>query len=74
MGRPEVLMVAEKPSIASSIASVLSKGKHTSYGGKLPVHVFEGTFQDQTVLFKVIIKNFLFISVGDFCRGTCVQS
>ena len=53
MGLPEVLMVAEKPSIASSIASILSKGKHKTHNGKLPIHTFEGTFMNQTVQFKV---------------------
>lgn len=53
MGLPEVLMVAEKPSIAGSVANILSKGKHDTRGGKLPVHYFEGTFMGQKVMFKV---------------------
>lgn len=46
-------MVAEKPSIAGSVANILSKGKHDTRGGKLPVHYFEGTFMGQKVMFKV---------------------
>lgn len=46
-------MVAEKPSIAGSIANILSKGKHDTRGGKLPVHYFEGEFLGQRVQFKV---------------------
>ena len=56
MGLPEVLMVAEKPSIAGSVANILSKGKHDTRGGKLPVHYFEGTFKGQKVLFKVGVE------------------
>lgn len=56
MGLPEVLMVAEKPSIAGSVANILSKGKHDTRGGKLPVHYFEGVFMGQKVLFKVDIE------------------
>lgn len=56
MGLPEVLMVAEKPSIAGSVANILSKGKHDTRGGKLPVHYFEGTFMGQKVLFKVGVE------------------
>ena len=46
-------MVAEKPSIAGSIAAILSKGTHQTRGGKLPVHVFEGDFMGKKVEFKV---------------------
>lgn len=53
MTLPEVLMVAEKPSIAGSIAAILSKGTHQTRGGKLPVHVFEGDFMGKRVQFKV---------------------
>ena len=56
MGLPEVLMVAEKPSIAGSVANILSKGKHDTRGGKLPVHYFEGPFMGQKVLFKVGVE------------------
>ena len=55
MTLPEVLMVAEKPSIAGSIAAILSKGTHQTRGGKLPVHVFEGDFMGKRVEFKVRI-------------------
>ena len=62
MPLPEVLMVAEKPSIAGSIANILSKGKHDTRGGKLPVHYFEGEFLGQRVQYKVYLK----IDVFDF--------
>ena len=48
-----VLMVAEKPSIAGSIASVLSGGGHDTRGGKLPVYEFPGSFQGRQVVFRV---------------------
>ena len=54
MTLPEVLMVAEKPSIAGSISSILSKGTHETRGGKLPIHYFEGDFLGKRVLFKVM--------------------
>lgn len=54
MTLPEVLMVAEKPSIAGSISSILSKGTHETRGGKLPTHYFECDFLGKRVLFKVM--------------------
>lgn len=72
MGLPEVLMVAEKPSIASSIASILSKGNHSTRGGKLPVHFFEGKFLNQTVQFKVNITFTMFILIGDIRCWSCL--
>ena len=53
MPHPEVLMVAEKPSIAGSIAAKQSKGTHPTRGGKLTVHVIEGDFMGKKVEFKV---------------------
>ena len=48
-----VLMVAEKPSIAGSIAHALGgKSVHTR-SGKTPVHEFNGTFQGRPVQYKV---------------------
>ena len=56
MPLPEVLMVAEKPSIAGSIANILSKGNHDTRGGKLPTHYFEGEFLGQRVQYKVVLE------------------
>lgn len=74
MGLPEVLMVAEKPSIASSIASILSKGNHKTRSGKLPVHFFEGKFLNQTVQFKVYNEMLKVNLVGNIGCGTCLFS
>ena len=52
-GPPLILMVAEKPSIAGSIASVLSGGQHQTRGGKLPVHEFPGSFRGRECIFRV---------------------
>ena len=46
-------MVAEKPSIGASIASVLSGGNHRTRGSRLPVHEFESSFRGQRMLFRV---------------------
>ncbi|XP_043967800.1 DNA topoisomerase 3-beta-1 isoform X2 [Gambusia affinis] len=51
-----VLMVAEKPSLAQSIAKILSKGSCTSrkgLNGACSVHEYNGNFQSQTVRFKM---------------------
>ncbi len=51
-----VLMVAEKPSLAQSIAKFLSNGKLTSrkgLNGACSVHEYNGTFQGATVKFKM---------------------
>ena len=58
MTLPVVLMVAEKPSIAGSIANILSKGTHHTKTGKLPIHVFDGEFLNTPVTFKVQIVIF----------------
>ncbi|PSS35638.1 DNA topoisomerase [Actinidia chinensis var. chinensis] len=50
---PKVLMVAEKPSIALSIASVLSGGRMSTRRGSTEVHEFDGTFQGFHVHYKV---------------------
>ncbi|KAM6954134.1 DNA topoisomerase 3-beta-1 [Aplochiton taeniatus] len=51
-----VLMVAEKPSLAQSIAKILSKGTCSSrkgLNGACSVHEYTGTFQGQNVRFKM---------------------
>uniref|UniRef100_A0A671VKN2 DNA topoisomerase n=1 Tax=Sparus aurata TaxID=8175 RepID=A0A671VKN2_SPAAU len=51
-----VLMVAEKPSLAQSIAKILSKGNCTSrkgLNGACSVLEYTGSFQGQTVRFKM---------------------
>ena len=51
-----VLMVAEKPSIASTLANVFSEGKHRTERGvasSSPVHVYDGEFQGARAVFKV---------------------
>uniref|UniRef100_A0A4W3H8Y5 DNA topoisomerase n=1 Tax=Callorhinchus milii TaxID=7868 RepID=A0A4W3H8Y5_CALMI len=51
-----VLMVAEKPSLAHSIAKILSRGNMSSrkgLNGACSVHEHTGTFQGQSVHFKV---------------------
>ncbi|GAU31076.1 hypothetical protein TSUD_322130 [Trifolium subterraneum] len=50
---PKVLMVAEKPSIALSIATVLSHGKMYTRKGSTEVHEFEGKFLRGPARFKV---------------------
>ncbi|GAB4851853.1 DNA topoisomerase 3-beta-1 [Ancistrocladus abbreviatus] len=41
---PKVLMVAEKPSIALSIATVLSSGRMSTRRGSTDIHEFDGKF------------------------------
>uniref|UniRef100_A0A2N9J882 DNA topoisomerase n=1 Tax=Fagus sylvatica TaxID=28930 RepID=A0A2N9J882_FAGSY len=53
MASPTVLMVAEKPSIALSIASHLSRGQMSTRKGSTDVHEFEGMFRGFRVHFKV---------------------
>ncbi|XP_023129112.1 DNA topoisomerase 3-beta-1 isoform X1 [Amphiprion ocellaris] len=51
-----VLMVAEKPSLAQSIAKILSKGNCTSrkgLNGACSVYEYTGNFEGQTVRFKM---------------------
>nr|CAB3457482.1 unnamed protein product [Digitaria exilis] len=50
---PTVLMVAEKPSIALSIASALSGGRMSTRKGSTDVHEFDGKFQGSYAKFKV---------------------
>ncbi|KAL8120955.1 hypothetical protein AgCh_017940 [Apium graveolens] len=50
---PKVLMVAEKPSIAFSIATALSAGQMSSRRGSTEVHEFEAMFQGQKAHYKV---------------------
>lgn len=50
---PKVLMVAEKPSIALSIATALSGGQMSTRRGSTEVHEFEGTFQGCRAHYKV---------------------
>ncbi|EAS05803.2 DNA topoisomerase I (macronuclear) [Tetrahymena thermophila SB210] len=55
-GLQKVVMIAEKPSIAKSIADALSNNSSKSvkgYSKYLPVHEFEGQFKGNRVLFKV---------------------
>ncbi|XP_047004194.1 DNA topoisomerase 3-beta-1 [Schistocerca americana] len=49
------LMVAEKPSLAASLASILSNGKSNSRRGSeaCAVHEWTGQFQNETVLFRM---------------------
>ncbi|XP_021888952.1 DNA topoisomerase 3-beta isoform X1 [Carica papaya] len=49
----KVLMVAEKPSIALSIASVLSRGQMTTRRGSTEVHEFDGIFMEFSAHYKV---------------------
>ena len=51
--RLQVLMVAEKPSLAASIAGLLSGGGASSSGGSLPVHWWAGSFQGRPASFKM---------------------
>nr|GLL41464.1 DNA topoisomerase 3-beta isoform X1 [Ipomoea trifida] len=50
---PKVLMVAEKPSIALSIASVLSGGQMSTRRGSTDVHEFDGMFLGSRAQFRV---------------------
>ena len=52
----QVVMVAEKPSIALSIAQALSGGKfekRTSVARSCPIYVYNGTFKGHKATFKV---------------------
>eukprot|EP01121_Diplochlamys_sp_Union-15-3_P009528 TRINITY_DN2596_c1_g1_i2.p1 TRINITY_DN2596_c1_g1~~TRINITY_DN2596_c1_g1_i2.p1 ORF type:complete len:209 (+),score=25.46 TRINITY_DN2596_c1_g1_i2:41-667(+) len=52
--RNVVMMVGEKPSIALSIAQILSNGTHkTRRGIAGPVHEFSGHFQNRSCFYKV---------------------
>ncbi|XXG46925.1 hypothetical protein AAC387_Pa02g1653 [Persea americana] len=53
MARNKVLMVAEKPSIALSVASALSGGRMSTRRGSTYVHEFDGTFLGFHVHYKV---------------------
>ncbi|XP_043806934.1 DNA topoisomerase 3-beta isoform X3 [Manihot esculenta] len=53
MAPSSVLMVAEKPSIALSIASVLSGGRMFTKRGSTEVHEFDGTFLGFPAHYKV---------------------
>ncbi|CAH0561430.1 unnamed protein product [Brassicogethes aeneus] len=51
-----VLMVAEKPSLAASLAQILSNGKNTSrkgFNGACSVHEWNGTFKNSQARFKM---------------------
>lgn len=48
-----VLMVAEKPSLAKSIAEHLSDGKSRSRQTNLDVHSWNGTFMGMHAMFKM---------------------
>lgn len=50
---PTVLMVAEKPSIALSIASALSSGRMLTRRSNTDVHEFDGMFRSIRVRYKV---------------------
>ena len=56
MSTPAVLMVAEKPSLARSIAQILSSGASTTRQGTspvCPVHEWHGHFQGRPALLKM---------------------
>ncbi|CAK8567137.1 unnamed protein product [Lathyrus sativus] len=53
MALPKVLMVAEKPSIALSIATALSHGQMSTRRGSTEVHEFDGRFLGAPARFKV---------------------
>lgn len=50
---PTVLMVAEKPSIATSVASILSSGRAVVKRSYLDVHEFNGNFKGIPARYKV---------------------
>nr|VDC88728.1 unnamed protein product [Brassica oleracea] len=50
---PRVLMVAEKPSIALSIATVLSHGQMSTRRGSTEVHEFDGMFRGFKAHYRV---------------------
>ncbi|KAG4065539.1 hypothetical protein HA402_013309 [Bradysia odoriphaga] len=50
------LMVAEKPSLAASLAKILSNGKHTTRKGSnnaCSIHEWKGTFKNEATTFKM---------------------
>jgi hypothetical protein len=47
-----VLMVAEKPSICTSIATALSRGQMQTRGRTPPIHEFQGTFQGKPAMYR----------------------
>ena len=51
--RVNVLMVAEKPSIAATVANALSGGDFDSQRGGMPVHEYEGDFRGFPARFLV---------------------
>ena len=51
-----VLMVAEKPSLAQSLAKILSNGQMTSrkgFNGACSIHEYTGRFHGENVRFKM---------------------
>ncbi|VDN25484.1 unnamed protein product [Dibothriocephalus latus] len=53
---PTVLMVAEKPSLAESLAKLLSRNGHSSRrgsNGACSIHEWNGNFRGQPVHFKM---------------------
>lgn len=48
-----VLMVAEKPSLAASIAGFLSDGASAARRGATDVHEWDGAFRGEHATFKV---------------------
>jgi protein involved in polysaccharide export with SLBB domain len=47
------VQVAEKPSLAQSIAEILSNGRSTHRRGALDIHEFDGSFRGQMARFKM---------------------
>ena len=76
-----VLMVAEKPSLARSLAAILSHGRYESRGSSskvCPVHEYTGSFRGETVHFKftsvaghVMSLDFL-AKFNNWCVCVCV--
>lgn len=64
-----VLMVAEKPSICTAIASALSRGQMETRGRTPPIHEFQGNFQGKPAFFRYFFLSssfFLFPSFFSF--------
>jgi hypothetical protein len=53
MARVDVIMVAEKPSLAQSIARLLAGGEVESRRGTLDVHEWDGKFKGHPAHFKM---------------------